>query len=145
MKKRFVLFTLLLLGTARFAVAADGWLTDFEKAKQESAARGVPILADFAGSDWCHWCMKLDQEVFSRPEFQSYAATNLVLFLADFPNSKPQTDALKQQNQMLAGLYGIQGYPTVLLLDKEGKVLGRTGYQAGGAAAYVKHIQSILK
>ncbi len=145
MKKRFVLLTLLLLGAARFAAAAENWLTDFEKAKQESAARGIPILADFAGSDWCHWCMKLDQEVFSQPEFQSYAATNLVLFLADFPNSKPQTNAVKQQNKVLARQYGIQGYPTVLLLDKDGKVLGRTGYQAGGAEAYVKNIQSMLK
>jgi len=124
--------------------AGEGWLTDFEKAKTEAATQKVPILANFSGSDWCGWCVKLDAEVFSKDEFKTYANGNLVLFLADFPRNKPQSDEIKMQNKALAEKYGIRGKPIVLLLDHTGKVLETTGYQPGGASAYVKHLQSLL-
>ena len=121
-----------------------GWTTDFEAAKKLAATRNVPILADFSGSDWCGWCIKLDREVFSKPTFQAYASTNVVLFLADFPSHKELPAAVKAQNEKLAEEYGVRGFPTVLLLDATGKVLGRTGYQAGGPEAYVKHLKQLL-
>jgi len=145
MKKWITLFTVLLLGAAHLPAATADWLTDFESARREAAARNVPILADFSGSDWCGWCIRLDKEVFSQPEFKAYAEKNLVLFLADFPSRKPQSDAVKQQNRELAERYGIRGYPTILLLDSAGNVLKRTGYQSGGAGAYVEHLKSLLK
>ena len=126
------------------AEAHAAWVTDFEAAKKEAAERNVPILADFSGSDWCGWCMKLDGEVFSREEFRKYAKDNLVLFLADFPQGKAQSDELKKQNQELAAKYGVRGFPTVLLLNAKGEVLARTGYRRGGAEAYVKHLKEAL-
>jgi thioredoxin-related protein len=145
MKKYMLLLTIALLGATNLWAGQGDWLTDFTKAKAEAAARKVPILADFSGSDWCGWCMKLDHEVFTQPEFQTYAKEHFVLFLADFPSHKSQTDMVKKQNQKLAEHYGIQGYPTVLLLDATGKVTARTGYHPGGAAAYVKHLQALVK
>ena len=145
MKKNSAWFTVLLLGLASFVLAGEGWPTDFEKAKEEAAARNLPILADFSGSDWCGWCVRLDDEVFSQPEFKAYAKENVVLFLADFPNSTPQSEELKTQNEKLSREYGIRGFPTVLLLDADGNVIERTGYQRGGAAAYVEHIKELLK
>jgi len=124
--------------------AATRWLTDFEAAKRDAAKREVPILADFSGSDWCRWCMKLDEEVFRQTEFAKYAKDNLVLFLADFPSRKKQTDEVRRQNKALADKFGIKGYPTVLLLDADGKVLVRTGYMRGGAEKYVEHLKEIL-
>lgn len=130
------------------AVAKTGeaaWLIDFEEAKKQAAEKNLPILADFSGSDWCGWCIKLDKEVFSKDEFKAYAKENLILFLADFPSRKKLPADVKAQNDKLAKEYGIRGYPTVLLLDAKGKVLERTGYQKGGAAAYVEHIKGLLK
>lgn len=124
---------------------SPAWVTDFEAAKKQAAEQKRPILADFSGSDWCGWCIRLDKEVFSQKAFQDYAATNLVLFLADFPARKPQPEPLVQQNKKLAAQYGIEGYPTVLLLDATGKELARTGYQRGGAEAYVEHVKGLLK
>jgi protein disulfide-isomerase len=127
------------------AEAHAGWVTDFEAAKKEAAERNVPILADFSGSDWCGWCIKLDGEVFSREEFRKYAKDNLVLFLADFPAAKPQSEELKKQNKELAEKYGVRGFPTVLLLDAKGEVLARTGYRRGGAEAYVEYLKEMLE
>ena len=146
MKKSFAgLFTVCLLGIASLAIAGEDWLTDFDAAKKQAAEKNLPILVDFSGSDWCGWCIKLDDEVFSQSAFKSYASKNLVLFMADFPRKKPQDEAVKKQNKKLAKQYGIKGYPTVLLLDADGKVLAKTGYKEGGARDYVEHLKTMLK
>jgi len=119
------------------------WLTDFGAAKKAAADRRVPILASFSGSDWCSWCMRLDEEVFSRDEFKTFANDSLVLFVADFPARKEQPEDVKRQNRALAKEYGVEGYPTVLLLDATGRKLAKTGYRQGGAEAYVEHIKAL--
>ncbi len=123
------------------------WLTDFKAATAIAKEKKLPILVDFSGSDWCGWCIKLEKEVFSKKEFKEYAAKNLVLVLADFPQAKKQTDEVKKQNQALQAKYKneIEGYPTVLLLDADGKVIAKTGYQPGGPEKYVKHLKKLLK
>lgn len=136
---------IIIMGSQTSVSAGEGWSTDFEAAKKLAAEKNLPILADFSGSDWCGWCIKLDREVFSKKEFQDYAKSNLVTFLADFPARKKLDEKVAKQNAELAKKYGIRGYPTVLLLDKDGKVLARTGYQAGGPEAYVKHVKSLVK
>lgn len=90
--------------------AAD-WETDFGKASTNASKSGTYMLLDFSGSDWCGWCMKLDKEVFSKPDFKSFAKTNLVCVLVDFPQQKRQSKKLKDQNAELAKKYGIRSYP----------------------------------
>jgi thioredoxin-related protein len=120
------------------------WLTSLDTAKAEAAARKVPILVDFSGSDWCGWCIRLDKEVFSKPAFRDYAKGNLVLLLLDFPRGKAQSDEEKKVNRALAEQFRVEGFPTVLLLSAEGNELARTGYQSGGAEAYVQHLKSLI-
>jgi thioredoxin-related protein len=83
--------------------------------------------------------------VFSTKAFKQYAKKNLVLFAADFPRGKKLPEKVVAQNKELARSYGIQGFPTVLLVDANGKEIARTGYQEGGGEAYVKHLQELLK
>lgn len=47
-------------------------------------------------------------------------------------------------NQELMQKYGVRGFPTILLIDEEGEVLGRTGYRPGGPEAYVDHLKELL-
>lgn len=122
-----------------------GWITNFEKAKAVAQEKDRPILMDFSGSDWCGWCIKLDNEVFQKDAFKSYANDNLVLMLADFPNDKSkQSPEVQMQNEKLAKEFGISGFPTVFVLDSDGKIIGKTGYQAGGPEAYVEHLKKII-
>ena len=60
------------------------WLTSFEDAKAQALARHVPILADFSGSDWCGWCIKLHNEVFDKEPFKAEAPKQFVLVELDF-------------------------------------------------------------
>ena len=124
--------------------AGAGWATDFEAVQKIANEKELPILADFSGSDWCGWCVKLDKEVFSQDAFKAYAKDNVVLFLADFPHKTPQADDIKKQNKALSQKYGIRGFPTVLLLNADGTVISQTGYQRGGPEKYVEHLKSLL-
>ena len=101
------------------------------------------VLMDFTGSDWCGWCMKLDKEVFSTPEFQKYAQEHLVLVELDFPRKKELPPALKSQNDSLQQKYSIEGYPTIIVLDAQGKKLGELGYQPGGPAAFIAALDKL--
>ena len=117
------------------------WHTNLEKAIQIAKNKDKPILLQFSGSDWCKWCIKLNDEVLFKKEFTDYAKDNMILVNLDFPRSIPQTDELKAYNQGLLNKYGVRGFPTVLLLDKNGDVVLQTGYQPGGPAAYIQHIK----
>ncbi len=135
----------LLAGWAMAEKIELKWLTDFKAAQEQAEEKERPILVNFTGSDWCGWCIRLDKEVFSQEEFNRFAKNDLVLLMIDFPRGKEQTEELKQQNAQLAQKYGIRGFPTIVLLDAEGKKLNQTGYRRGGAKAYVEHLQELLK
>lgn len=120
------------------------WLTDFGKANEIAKELNRPILVNFTGSDWCGWCIKLSNEVFTKEAFQQYANDSLVLLKLDFPRKIPQTPEVKAANEKLARDFGVEGFPTIVLLDTKGKEINRTGYQPGGAEAYVKHLKELL-
>jgi thioredoxin-related protein len=107
------------------------WERDLEKAKQIAARDGRAILASFEGTDWCPWCMKLRREVWLDNTFKEYAKGQLVLLLIDFPRAFELPEAEKKQNHALASRFAIEGLPTVVLLDAEGKRLAHR-LPAGG-------------
>jgi protein disulfide-isomerase len=120
------------------------WQTDYAAALKQAAAENKYVLVDFSGSDWCSWCIRLDREVFSKKEFTDYAAENLICVLVDFPRRKQLPDEQKTANQALSERYNIEGFPTVLIVNPQGKVIERTGYQPDGPAAYVEMIKGVI-
>lgn len=135
---------LLALMCTNILNAAD-WFTNYDQALSKAQTTNKPILVDFTGSDWCPWCMKLKSEVFSKPEFQSWAKDNVILLEIDFPRNIPQDDATKAANAALAQKFNIQGYPTVVILNPDGSEKARTGYRRGGAGPYVKYLEGLIK
>lgn len=113
------------------ARANPDWLTDFDQAQQKAKADHKLLLLNFTGSDWCGWCIKLDREVFSKPEFREYANKNLVLVELDFPRAKQIDPALRRKNMELAQKFQIEAFPTILVLNGEGKVIGALSYDSG--------------
>lgn len=141
----FLIVTMILAGCTSQALKYDSdWLTDFEAARQQSEATGRPILIDFTGSDWCHFCILLNNEVFSEEAFKAFAAEHLVLLKIDFPRQNPLPEDVAAANRELAMKYGIRGYPTIILADKDGKEFARTGYRRGGVDAYIEHLKELL-
>lgn len=142
--KSIILTISALVGAASLSLGS--WITDFEAAKKQAKEEGKPILINFTGTDWCGWCIKLEKEVFTKKEFQDFAKDHLILLEIDFPRKKEQTDELKAQNKKLDKEFKVEGYPTVFLLDAEGKKISEDiGYKAGGPENYVKVLKEILE
>jgi len=138
MKKNLVL--LFLAAALSVTASASDWITDMDEAKEIASAENKYILINFTGSDWCGWCKRLDREVFREEAFLSFAADNLVLLRLDFPKHKKQDQREKAANERLRRQFGVNGFPTIILADARGGVIMRTGYQYGGAQAYVEHL-----
>ncbi|MFK7765747.1 MAG: thioredoxin family protein [Mariniblastus sp.] len=120
------------------------WHESYDDAVAASLASGKPILADFTGSNWCSYCVKLKKEVFETEEFKQWAPENVVLLELDYPRPSRQSAAIKKQNQRLKNKYQITGYPTVLFLNPDGDVLGKLGYQ-NNPTPWIKAANTILK
>ena len=143
--KKIALGLLMCGMLLRAGAEESNWTTDVPKAQAAAKAEQKLVMMDFTGSDWCGWCIKLHKEVFSKPEFAEYAKKNLVLVEVDFPRAKKQTDDLKKANQELQRKYSIEGYPTIIVLNGDGKQVGQLGYMQGGPKAFIAELEKLKK
>ena len=126
------------------AEGKPGWSDDQPKAFAQAKADKKMVLMDFTGSDWCSWCIKMDKDVFNTPEFKAYAKDHLVLLELDLPQEKPISPETRQQNEKLVKEYNVEGFPTLIVLDSEGKPLKQfMGYQEGGPQAFIAELQKL--
>ena len=100
MKK--IIVALLFLFTLQISAQELTWHNDINKAIDISFKSKKPMLLFFTGSDWCGWCIKLQKEVFQKPEFSEWAK-NVVLVELDFPRKTQLEEKLKSV-QTLRGL-----------------------------------------
>jgi thioredoxin-related protein len=142
MKLKCIYSIAIAFGVAQGAMAAT-WLTDMNAAQEAAKKDNKLILVNFTGSDWCGWCIKLRDEVFSKAEFDAFADHNLVLLEIDFPRKKAMSNAMRKANGALADKYKVNGYPTLHLLEATGKSLGEFGYMPGGPAAFCAKVKSL--
>ena len=142
--KKNLLFSLVFLFTA-LAANAQEWQTDLKTAEDIAQKENKEIILVFQGSDWCAPCIKLDREIWSTDKFQDYASEHYVLLLADFPRKKKNQLSPEQQekNKKLAATYNQQGFfPLVVVLNENGKVLGKTGYKKTSPEEYIELLNS---
>jgi protein disulfide-isomerase len=137
-------FLALVLALSFPLFAQADWGTDYTAAVAQAKSQNKLILLDFTGSDWCGYCKLLDREVLSQPSFKDFADKNYVAVTLDYPHDTPQSDAVKQQNDALAKQYNIEGFPTLIVVDADGKELGReVGYTPGsGPTAVISKLKS---
>lgn len=101
------------------------WGTDYKAALATAAKENKNVLLDFSGSDWCTACIRLRKTLLSDPAFIDYAKKNLVLVNIDFPQHKSLSPELTKQNNHLQELYGVDAFPTLVLLTPQEKPLKR--------------------
>jgi protein disulfide-isomerase len=142
----FLVAAAVLLLFASLTRAESDWLHDWNKAQEEAKANHKLLFLNFTGSDWCGWCIKLDKDIFSQPQFKDYAHDNLVLVELDFPRRKSQPTEEKKQNVQLAQQYEVLGFPTIVVLNSSGqKVWQFDGYFPGGPEAFIEQLQKLPK
>lgn len=141
-----IFFSLVLLVASVILGHAD-WTTDYKSALAQAKTENKLVLLDFTGSDWCGYCKLLDQEVLTQQAFKDFAEKNYVLVTVDFPHQTQLSDDLKQQNNSLGQQFNIEGFPTLIVLDADGKELGRqVGYNPGsGVDTVIAKLKSFNK
>lgn len=131
------------LNSLEASQAKEGWLLDFEEAQAKAKADRKIILLEFHGSDWCPPCIRLNNEVLSKPEFKEFAEKNLVLVDLDFPRQTELSEEQSAHNHALAQRFGVQYFPTVVLVTPEGDVLDHNvGFPQGGLEGFIEFIQA---
>lgn len=150
--KKIAILALLILGSITVKAQELRWETNIEVASQIAMKTKKPLLMFFTGSDWCGWCIRLQNEVLKKPEFAAWAKENVVLVELDYPRRTPQLPEIQKQNMELQQIFEVRGYPTIWLANptkKDGKTnlekLGSTGYVAGGPEKWLETAKEILK
>ncbi len=151
MKKIFTTAILIL-----FAISAQAqeltWHSDIDKASEIAVKSKKPLMLFFTGSDWCGWCIRLQKEVFTHPEFIQWAKDNVVLVELDFPRRKQIPADIMQKNKRIEQMFTVRGYPTVWFVNVANSAetnvqfekIGSTGYVAGGPSAWLTGANQIL-
>ena len=104
---------------------AGAFLQDVDAARALAKEKGLPLLLDFTGSDWCGYCQWMDREVFSKDEWKAWAATGIVAAMIDFP---ADAASASERSVELYRRYEVQGFPTYVLLSPDGEEVGRLGW-----------------
>ena len=110
------------VSSSAFANKLEGWSTDVEAAIAQAKKEKKAVLVEFTGSDWCPPCIMMRNNVFSKKEFIDAASKNYILVEVDLPKADKE---LAARSQIVATKYNIEGYPTVVLLNGEGKEFSR--------------------
>jgi thioredoxin-related protein len=110
------------------------WLRDYDQAKALAAERGQIIMVDVY-TDWCKWCVELDEKVFPDPAMVKLAGNMISLKL------DAEDDAV---GTMFAKKFGVDSYPTIMFITADEQEVDRiSGFMPAEAfAAEVTRIQS---
>lgn len=114
MKRIIFVFIILFLADSSYAQIdfMKGTLSDaFQKSKTEKKLLMVDVF-----TDWCKWCVELENKVYSQKDVYEFANSNQVNF---------KIDAEKGEGLEFAKKYKVNAYPTVLFLDAEGNEVDR--------------------
>jgi thiol-disulfide isomerase/thioredoxin len=133
---------------ARERAAAPGGTaqsaTDYPSALAQARLTGQRVLLHFTGSDWCPYCKYLESEVIETGAFQQFVAGHYIFMTVDFPRSNPLPADAQAQNNALQRKFGVSGFPTLLVIDGNERVLGQmAGYNPGsGPGPVIAQLQS---
>jgi thioredoxin-related protein len=106
-------FCILTSAFPAFVSAQEvSWRNDYNRARQEAAEKGLPLLVDI-GTENCYWCKQLDQRTFKDPSLVAVLNERTIPLRID-----------AQRNPGLAEALNIQGYPTIVLAGPDGRILG---------------------
>lgn len=82
----------------------------------EEATRTDQIVFMDIYTTWCAPCKLMDEYVFTDPSTRKFMNENFINY---------KVDAEKGNGQTIATIYGATSYPTLVFVDKNGKVLAR--------------------
>jgi len=109
------------------------WETDYQTALQKASQSSKPIVLDLY-TDWCHWCKRLDEDVWADSDMVAFSEGQVYLKL-DAENS--------DDGRRLVEKLKVRGYPTVVILNHRGEEINKiVGYLP--ADKYLQKLKNVL-
>lgn len=106
----------------------------------KAKAKDQKLVLLITGSEWCPACQSMERGMLCTPEWTVFAGKEIVFHVFDYPEGgQPTTPA----HMDLLQLPGFRGFPTLVVANASGKVLGMKAGFAGGAADYIGWIRSL--
>jgi len=106
----------------------DDWDTAFAKARSQDKV----VLASFE-AEWCVWCRRLETTTYRDTKVASVLDASVVPVSLDVDGN----------GRELSDTYAVDGLPTVVVFDSEGRELGRIdGYMPPGS--FLERLEAIL-
>ncbi|CDN31423.1 putative disulphide-isomerase [Mucinivorans hirudinis] len=122
---------LALVSMAGFSQGIKFTEGTFDQLKAEAKKTDRPIFIDVYAT-WCGPCIFLASDIFTKDDVGKYMNEKFV-------NAK--FDAEKGEGIDIAKKYKVKAYPTMLILDAEGKELGRVVGAERTTEAFIKKIE----
>lgn len=116
--RRPILRLLCLIALSLAAVSTQGsagWVKSVAEAQSQAETSNRLILVDLY-ADWCHWCKRLESDVFSSEEFQHYG-NKFVLLRVDTEDGAEGADLQEK--------FSAYNLPTILIVDHRLVEFGR--------------------
>jgi thioredoxin-related protein len=115
-------FAILLLAASSLTAGVQ-WETSLPAAQRRARAENKLIFLDVS-TGWCYWCKKLQKDTFPSPEAEGALAKVVALSIVTQDDKYQPT-----KDNFIEAKYKIDGYPTLLILDADGKEVARSpGY-----------------
>lgn len=113
---------------------AIAWQRDLRRASEVARAEGKVIVADVY-TDWCGWCHKMDETIYSDPAIVALSREQVFVKV----NAEDRGEGQRFAQQM-----GVRGYPTTIVLDGQGRVLNIARGYIASPRAFGKMVQEAL-
>lgn len=117
----------------------------YESALESARAAQKPLVLAFTGSDWSDVSIRMEREILSHEVYRTWAERSVSVLPIDMPRHALAED-VRRQNRELVKQHHVTTYPTFVFIDaKDGKEMGRLGYDASGPASWVDRANAILR
>lgn len=117
------------------------WSHDLDESLKHAHRIQRDVLVNFTHLGACYYCELLEREVLSKPRFLRYASRKFVLVDLNRPTLEAISPELLARRDAWMHKYFVNGIPTILLLDGDGRPYGITHYKKGGPSQFIRFLQ----
>jgi thioredoxin-related protein len=109
--------------TAKTVAGPVKWRA-YNKGLEEAQKKNKPVFVQFYAT-WCGYCRKMDQETFTDSKVQAQLKKFVAVRVTESSEDKVTHQGKVMTERELTAAHGVQGFPTLVFMEPDGKVIGK--------------------